>query len=109
MTTSRLLLESNNRDVVIGGGRALAAVKARSALPSLVKLLERSEIGRASCGSSDLDDDVAIAAREQQSRRRHRCRARAGGGEGALGVAFARQAARAIGDRKSVVWLFRSR
>jgi HEAT repeat protein len=37
------LLESNNRDVVIGAVRALGAVKARSALPSLVKLLERSD------------------------------------------------------------------
>jgi HEAT repeat protein len=37
------LLESNNKDVVIGAVRALAAVKARSALPALVKLLDRPD------------------------------------------------------------------
>jgi HEAT repeat protein len=37
------LLDSNNRDVVIGAVRALGAVKARSALPALVKLLERQD------------------------------------------------------------------
>jgi HEAT repeat protein len=37
------LLESNNRDVVIGAVHSLAAVKARSALPALVKLLERPD------------------------------------------------------------------
>jgi HEAT repeat protein len=37
------LLDSANRDVAIGAVRALAAVKARSALPALVKLLERPD------------------------------------------------------------------
>ena len=37
------LLESNNRDVVIGAIKALGAVKARTALPALVKLLERND------------------------------------------------------------------
>lgn len=37
------LLESQNRDVVIGAVRSLAAVKAKSALPALVKLLARDD------------------------------------------------------------------
>jgi HEAT repeat protein len=37
------LLESQNRDVVLGAVNALAAVKARTALPQLVKLLERND------------------------------------------------------------------
>jgi HEAT repeat protein len=37
------LLESNNRDVVLGAVRALAAIKARAALPALVKLLDRQD------------------------------------------------------------------
>jgi tetratricopeptide (TPR) repeat protein len=37
------LLESTNRDVVLGAVRALAAIKARAALPTLVKLLDRQD------------------------------------------------------------------
>lgn len=37
------LLESPNRDVVIGAVRALGAIKAKAALPPLVKLLERND------------------------------------------------------------------
>jgi len=37
------LLESNNKDVVLGAIKALGAVKARTALPALVKLLERND------------------------------------------------------------------
>jgi HEAT repeat protein len=37
------LLESTNRDVVIGAVKALGAVRAQSALPALVKLLERND------------------------------------------------------------------
>jgi HEAT repeat protein len=37
------LLESTNKDVVIGAVRALGAVRAQSALPALVKLLDRND------------------------------------------------------------------
>lgn len=37
------LLESSNKDVVLGAIKALGAVKARTALPALVKLLERND------------------------------------------------------------------